>query len=590
MNLGSLNQTQSGIFNAAGWQLIGELEVSAISSATKLSILGDSLTDASGKSVSAVGTAAASASQYKFSQLRSSIFFDGNSDYLTLADSADWNFGSGDFTIDTWARWSTIPGDQVLIAHWGDAPNNSWNCYFGNSIVYFYYSTTGSTATSFAFNWTPTVNTWYHLAFVRSGNSFKFYVNGTQVGDTKDMTGITLYDSPSQLWIGNTSSWGAYFNGYMSGIRITKGTALWTSDFTVPTYSEYGGARTVHSFIDLNGDADIEYKLVSRIVSGGTSATFYLRPNNDSGSNYGYQQMAAVNTTIAPDAATSYTGYPLVYNTSNSGELLFNEAILYAQTGASRVVLMRGANKISTTTVSDLNLLGGYWNNTADNITSLAITSNVTNGLAIGTHLLLFRRCLSGSVATSGMRFGNINVKGSATLGEMSLISRYEVTGSAVSGYTFTGLNGNVDTLYEIRVYLKSGEGTGGVGIIAQLNSDTTDGHYGCQWMWASGTSKGGSRFTYMGLNTGASEVTINNLSLAEVLLYAKSGFVRTSLSAGNDRFTGTTATRILRTADSWNNTADNITSIKITHDSPSAHTPFGVGSVIELWAIRKKL
>ncbi len=33
-----------------------------------------------------------------------SLYFDGTGDYLHLNDSADWDFGSGDFTIDFWYK------------------------------------------------------------------------------------------------------------------------------------------------------------------------------------------------------------------------------------------------------------------------------------------------------------------------------------------------------------------------------------------------------------------------------------------------------------------------------------------------------
>jgi hypothetical protein len=56
------------------------------------------------------GTAQLDTAQYKFGV--SSLLLDGNSGYITLPDSADWNLGSGDFTLDLWARWATA-------ADWG---------------------------------------------------------------------------------------------------------------------------------------------------------------------------------------------------------------------------------------------------------------------------------------------------------------------------------------------------------------------------------------------------------------------------------------------------------------------------------------
>lgn len=76
---------------------------------------------------------------------------------------------------------------------------------------------------------------WTHVAYVRSaGGSSRFYVNGVAVGtpvtDTRDYAGA------GALQIGGVASGGyGSFNGYISNLRILKGIALYTSDFTPPT-------------------------------------------------------------------------------------------------------------------------------------------------------------------------------------------------------------------------------------------------------------------------------------------------------------------------------------------------------------------
>jgi prepilin-type N-terminal cleavage/methylation domain-containing protein len=81
-------------------------------------------------------------------------------------------------------------------------------------------------------------NTWYHLAVVRSGTSFKLYVNGTQA-DSQTVSG-TIDNSPSLLTIGALRNPGyqSSFYGYIDELRLYKGGAYWTSNFTPPT-SEY---------------------------------------------------------------------------------------------------------------------------------------------------------------------------------------------------------------------------------------------------------------------------------------------------------------------------------------------------------------
>jgi hypothetical protein len=69
---------------------------------------GTTFTDsATAKVVSQGGAAYTSTSQQKFGT--ASVYMDGAS-YLSTADHADWNFGTGNFTIDFWVRWETDPG------------------------------------------------------------------------------------------------------------------------------------------------------------------------------------------------------------------------------------------------------------------------------------------------------------------------------------------------------------------------------------------------------------------------------------------------------------------------------------------------
>ena len=79
-------------------------------------------------------------------------------------------------------------------------------------------------------------NTWYHFAYARSGSSTKMFINGTQVGST--YTDNTNYiNAPNRPVIGtNGFTLGdSNFNGYIDDLRITKGLARYTANFTPPT-------------------------------------------------------------------------------------------------------------------------------------------------------------------------------------------------------------------------------------------------------------------------------------------------------------------------------------------------------------------
>ena len=102
--------------------------------------------------------------------------------------------------------------------------------------IRFYPGTGGSTGTPITFAWTPSTGTWYHLALTRdASNNVRMFVDGVQIGSTSTNTDdlsstgrITIGDNFDVL--GNQE-----LNGYISNLRILKGTALYTSNFTPPT-------------------------------------------------------------------------------------------------------------------------------------------------------------------------------------------------------------------------------------------------------------------------------------------------------------------------------------------------------------------
>src|SRR3990167_9505625 len=82
---------------------------------------GNSFTDsATSKAVTANHNVTQTTAQYKWGS-RSAVFEDG--DYLSLADSDDWNFGSGNFTIDFWVRFNTVAAAQYILTQRADGSN-----------------------------------------------------------------------------------------------------------------------------------------------------------------------------------------------------------------------------------------------------------------------------------------------------------------------------------------------------------------------------------------------------------------------------------------------------------------------------------
>jgi hypothetical protein len=155
--------------------------------------------------------------------------------YLSTSNTASFGFGTGDFTIELWYySTSTSPSFQPLIDFrtlLGDIKINLWSAYVGSIVVY-----VGSGVLAIDGGPAGNINTWYHIALTRSGTNLKLFLNGNQIGTT--YTSTQNLGSTSDLVIGTAGDArgnASYsFNGFVTGIRIIKGAALYTSNFTRP--------------------------------------------------------------------------------------------------------------------------------------------------------------------------------------------------------------------------------------------------------------------------------------------------------------------------------------------------------------------
>ncbi|ESY16292.1 MULTISPECIES: LamG domain-containing protein [unclassified Mesorhizobium] len=168
----------------------------------------------------------------------SSLLLDGSGDYLTTPDHADFNFGTGDFTIELFARTAVAGNNNYLLVQAGAAPNISyrWRCNVTNQQDVAYSSNgTGTNNLVGAIGGVP-LTTWKHLCFERSGTKLRLYAAGVMDASSTTIGSSPLFDSTAVLAIG-TSSTTTGFNGHLKEIRITKGVARYNNDsgFTAPT-------------------------------------------------------------------------------------------------------------------------------------------------------------------------------------------------------------------------------------------------------------------------------------------------------------------------------------------------------------------
>jgi NADPH-dependent 7-cyano-7-deazaguanine reductase QueF-like protein len=197
------------------------------------------ITDATAKNdLETVGNAQISTTQSKFGG--SSIAFDGSGDYLipnTAGSNALYALGTGDFTIETWVYPTSFTGQTNVNTIFDFRPASTNGIYptlfltlTNGYLTYFVNNSNVITTTS-----TPTLNTWSHVALVRSSGSTRLYLNGTQVGSTYTDTNNYL-GSASRPLIGTSGFFvvSDFFTGYMDDFRITR-FARYTANFTPTT-------------------------------------------------------------------------------------------------------------------------------------------------------------------------------------------------------------------------------------------------------------------------------------------------------------------------------------------------------------------
>lgn len=157
-----------------------------------------------------------------------SNWFDGSTGYLTLPSGSDFAFGTGDFTVELWA-YSNSTSSQYFIDARNSGQTSNW--YFLNqvgtpNIVW------GSSSPLVATTTAPTYQ-WNHFVYCRSGTTGRMFLNGIQIASQTDNDNYSV--SPTTSYIGCRYNQSEFFSGTISNLRVVKGTALYTSNFTPPS-------------------------------------------------------------------------------------------------------------------------------------------------------------------------------------------------------------------------------------------------------------------------------------------------------------------------------------------------------------------
>jgi hypothetical protein len=178
------------------------------------------------------------AASYSAATYGGSGYFNGSTDYLSIANNTALNLSSGDFTIEAWVYLNSLAGNGSIASKYASGnPAASEFLFWITSTGVLAIALDGGggedyiSSSASIFN----INTWYHVAATKSGsgtNNVKLWQNGVQVAQGTSTR--TLNSTSTALTIGSVGA-SNYLNGYISNARIVKGTAIYTAAFTPPT-------------------------------------------------------------------------------------------------------------------------------------------------------------------------------------------------------------------------------------------------------------------------------------------------------------------------------------------------------------------
>ena len=166
--------------------------------------------------------------------------FNGSSQYLDIASTTAFGFGTADFTIECWWRptvnqrsdvldfWSTPSSNPTTRFDFGRITSTTLDLYTDSSPGGSGAKITGPSIASL-------LNAWHHIAITRQSGSIKMWVDGTQAGSTYSANVLDMGTGGMALRIMGDHNASGNGSGNLSNVRVVRGVAVYTGTFTPPT-------------------------------------------------------------------------------------------------------------------------------------------------------------------------------------------------------------------------------------------------------------------------------------------------------------------------------------------------------------------
>lgn len=332
---------------------------------------------------------------------RWSNYFDGSGDYLTAPDNAPLQLGSSDFTIEFWVNFSSVPGASqgaTLVSKF-DTSNTGYEVILFNNTLYFQAQ---SADIGLTYAWTPTAGRWYHIAWSRSGANSYGFIDGVLVASTSAASGA-ISNLNQALQLGRRGDNTFYLNGYLSDVRVVKGTAVYTAAFTPPTVpltaitntslltcqsNRFRDASTNNFAITRNGDVRVTpfspYAPTAPYSAGANGGSMYF---DGSGDYLGVTPSALSTGDFTFECWIYATGtgqYQYIYDTRASANDAAGFCVIYNHASYPNQISIYSNGFIGTPTITvsantwthfALVRSGGSWRTFVNGVADIASTS-----------------------------------------------------------------------------------------------------------------------------------------------------------------------------------------------------------------------
>jgi hypothetical protein len=383
------------------------------------------------KGITAVGNAQVSTAQSKFGG--SSSLYDGNGDYLQLANSSDYNF-TGNYTIEGW--WyqpSNVAAGiyPTLIGTGAVSDNKGWAVTSEPTTNKINFITSGDGSSGMQVllsSASLSAATWNHWAVVRSSSVLTVYINGTASGSTYTTTGNSIA-STYPLYIGggvgglssgNFSSNSATvvnLNGYLDEIRVSN-SARYTTTFTPSTTPFVNDANTV-LLIHANGtngstffEDDNGVRAQKSVVNAGGVVAMLGGSGSFTNATVSTTQSKFGGTSLSLNGTNQFVMIPSTFNNDFSFTDAFTlEAWIYPTATSSFRAIMTNWESGFFWAVINGNELAFYANGSLIvSATGLTVSANNWYHVAVSRSGTSLRLWLNGSqVGSTGTLSGTIN-------------------------------------------------------------------------------------------------------------------------------------------------------------------------------------